>query len=195
MFDCVIEEGAYVENSVSLTGKIHVGKNVRIYGDTIITGDDVSLTGSTTLYGCYIQGNVLIHSSIIREGVGIANNVSITNCMVAGQSCIVDDAKISNARLTTMIVSGDAVITGGNWHMGKVITGTFATPALWIQGSRYAIGWSGGHWVSSGCITRPIDWWCANLEECAVWHGYTPAQVREYRMYVDLLARYIEERS
>ena len=46
--------------------------------------------------------------------------------------------------------------------------------------------------IRSGCIEKSIQWWQENITRCAEEHGYTPDQVKEYELYVDMLVRWFD---
>jgi len=62
---------------------------------------------------------------------------------------------------------------------------------IYIAGTRYPSFWAGGDMVGSGCITKPLQWWLANVEACARHHGYTTDQQREYQLHVEHIAAWM----
>jgi len=83
------------------------------------------------------------------------------------------------------------VFYGGVFHDGEFHGGVFHTTPLLIYGSRYWIGWSGKDLVSSGCITKPLEWWLENVERCAEENGYSTEEQAEYREHIEHIARWM----
>jgi len=67
---------------------------------------------------------------------------------------------------------------------------SFPVPPLRFNGSRYFMEASGPDLIRSGCIEKPAKWWADNVRRCAEEHNYTPEQIDEYELYVNLLAQW-----
>jgi len=65
-------------------------------------------------------------------------------------------------------------------------------PPIYFAGSRFAIGVTNKGLVRSGCIEKPIEWWLKNVEDYAERYCYAPEQVAEYKMYVNMIAEWME---
>ena len=59
---------------------------------------------------------------------------------------------------------------------------------IYFHGSRYSMQFLSPGLIKSGCITKPLEWWEQNITRCAEEHAYTPAEVKEYELYVKLIA-------
>ena len=85
---------------------------------------------------------------------------------------------------------------GGEFHRGTFLGGTIARSPILIYGSRYWIGWGGEvdgeSIICSGCITRPVSWWLANVEQWAKDHGYSEAEQQEYRGHVESIVAWLK---
>jgi mannose-1-phosphate guanylyltransferase len=76
-----------ISESVKFTGPALIGKNCHI-------AEDAQVKGSTVIgQGCLIGNNTLIEGSIIWDGVNIASNSSIKNCII-GSNCLIGTANI-----------------------------------------------------------------------------------------------------
>jgi len=80
-------------------------------------------------------------------------------------------------------VSGDARVSGDAW----------TDSPLFIIGTRHSLTACKSGWIKIGCIEKPIQWWLENNVRCGEEHGYTPDQIKEYKLYIDLFAeRYLK---
>ena len=52
-----------------------------------------------------------------------------------------------------------------------------------------------GSVLRSGCIEKPLDWWVENIRRTAERHNYTPRQVDEYEVFVEMFAKIAEIRK
>jgi hypothetical protein len=59
---------------------------------------------------------------------------------------------------------------------------------LYIQGSRHACLWTGPNELAIGCEIHDIEHWKANFTKIGKLNDYTPAQIDEYKRYIDLFA-------
>jgi hypothetical protein len=73
-----------------------------------------------------------------------------------------------------------------------VVYGEVNISPLHICGTRHWICWSGSELVSSGCITKPISWWLANVERCAEEHGYSAQEQDEYLLHMEHMHRWMK---
>ena len=60
-------------------------------------------------------------------------------------------------------------------------------PPLHFFGSVYFMEFSKPGFIRSGCIEKPLAWWEENIVRCAEEHQYTPEQIEEYKLYVQML--------
>ncbi|MFH1497257.1 MAG: hypothetical protein ABII82_05460 [Verrucomicrobiota bacterium] len=98
----------------------------------------------------------------------------------------------------TVQVCGEAQVCGNARVYGEAqvygnarVCGEAAITPIYIQGTRFGVCWSGDNLVSSGCITRPIDWWLSHVETCAAQHDCSELQQREYRLHVEHIAAWM----
>jgi len=61
-----------------------------------------------------------------------------------------------------------------------------------IFGSHYWIGFSKPGYIASGCINESVEWWLENIERCAEGHGYSEAEQQEYRLYVEMIVKWMD---
>jgi hypothetical protein len=60
---------------------------------------------------------------------------------------------------------------------------------LYIQGSRHALTFCKFGWIQIGCHGKPIAWWQENYKELGAKEGYTPEQIEEYGLYIELFSK------
>lgn len=92
---------------------------------------------------------------------------------------------------------------GGEMHGGEMHGGVMRGGVMWggeievsmlqIQGTRhfcYASFTEDGKeiWLGIGCEFHSIDWWLENFEQIGKSESYTPDQIAEYKLYIDLFA-------
>jgi hypothetical protein len=58
-----------------------------------------------------------------------------------------------------------------------------------ICGTRHAVFVPKFGELQIGCICRPLAWWQENRVRAGEENGYTPAEIEEYRLYIDLYAK------
>ena len=126
----------------------------------------------------------------VQDTARVADSAQVSgNAQVYGNAQVCDRAQVyDRAR-----VSGNARVCDRAQVCGNVqVYGIHNISPIYIQGSRYWIGYSGCGDVSSGCITKPLSWWLENVERCAEEHGYTPEEQVEYRSHVEHIATWME---
>ena len=65
-------------------------------------------------------------------------------------------------------------------------------PPLRFNGSKYFLEYYKPGMIKSGCIIKPLGWWRENIKRCAEENGYTPDQINEYEIYIELLSLWME---
>ncbi len=99
----------------------------------------------------------------------------------------VDDSAYVGPRA---IISGDARVYGSAW----VSRGRYLSSPLYIQGSSYPVTHNGGEWVYIGCELHTISEWRGKIgRDLAAGEEFTPAQISEYRDYLNLIARRVRK--
>jgi hypothetical protein len=61
-----------------------------------------------------------------------------------------------------------------------------------IAGSRHPVYIQHGGMIQIGCIFKPLDWWKENRVSCGEREDYSPAQIAEYGMYIELAEKLIQ---
>ena len=125
----------------------------------------------------------------VRDGVYVAPRVRVMECAVFHGGVFHDGEFHGGVFYGGEFYDGE--FHGGVFHGGVFHGGEFHTTPLLIYGSRYWIGWSGKDLVSSGCITKPLEWWLENVERCAEENGYSTEEQAEYREHIEHIARWM----
>lgn len=76
-------------------------------------------------------------------------------------------------------VSGNALVSGDAWEKSP----------LYIQGTAHAMCMYNRKKIKIGCQIHHIKTWLTKGEEIAKANDYTPEQIEEYRLYVELAAK------
>ena len=80
------------------------------------------------------------------------------------------------------------------WDCTFIVNGyKFPVCPMRFDGSKYFMEVSGPGLIRSGCIEKPVEWWQENVRRCAEEHKYTPGQIEEYELYVEMLAKWLEK--
>ena len=130
--------------------------------------------GNARVYGCaLVCGNARVYGNAQVCGFALVYD----NARVHGYAQVYDNARVCGfARVCDF----------------ARVCGTHNVTPIYIQGTRYWMGYSGCGLVTSGCITMPLSWWRENVERCAEEHGYTPVQQKEYRSHVENIAAWVK---
>src|SRR2546426_699353 len=89
---------------------------------------------------------------------------------------------------------------GGGWVQNsarvsgnaRVYGNARVSSPLLIQGSRDCLSVSAHGRLSIGCETRAIEWWEEHYDAMGRKHGYTPAQIAEYRKHIQYCKEWME---
>ena len=94
------------------------------------------------------------------------------------------------------------VFRGGEFHGGEFRGGEFHGGVfrggwliLQIQGSKHFVNIPDGKNIKIGCQCHDVDWWLSNYERVGRIEGYSYAQIKEYKMYIDLAAENIKNEN
>ena len=129
---------------------------------------------------------------------------SIKNLSVSGDAWVSGDALVSgDARVSGSAriygdawVSGNAWVSGSAWVSGDArvsgsagVSGKFNKSPLQIQGSRHFVTHSNKGEITIGCYSYSISKWKKEYGEIGKREGYAEAEIKEYGMYINLIAR------
>ena len=128
---------------------------------------------------CTVDSASHISDSIV-EACSVVTGSRVEACSVITGSTVVGSTVEADSLVTISQVAGSAHIRG-----------LHTRSPLWIQGTRYSIGYHSPGMIASGCITQPLAWWLLNVERCAEEHGYTVLQQQEYRLHVEHIAAWM----
>jgi UDP-3-O-[3-hydroxymyristoyl] glucosamine N-acyltransferase len=87
---------------------------------------------------------------------------------------------------------GDGVKIGDRATIGDGATigyGVKITQSLFITGSQNTVTWYGTGAIHIGCHCLTIAEWVEHYAEIGTTHGYTQAQIDEYKAYIDICAK------
>ena len=191
--DAIVCENAIVSGNARVSGANRAYDNTLTYFYTKVsdyTGDDVIhkyvkvdspkvsgnvvVRGNATIYGdTLFYGNAEIYddASIFGNAIVCDNAKVFGKAWIFGNATIKDDARIS----------GDARI-----HGKAKVSGTFETTPLQLQGTKGFFNISKQNEITIGYKTFSIDHWLENYESINREEGYTEAQIKEYKTYIDL---------
>jgi len=71
--------------------------------------------------------------------------------------------------------------------------GELKQPPLHFSGSQYFIEFSRPGYIRSGCVEESVSWWQHHVASCAREYNYKPEQVKEYKLYVELLVEWMRQ--
>ena len=126
----VVDDAAYIAETVVLTGDIVVGAESSIWYGTVLRGDvnkirigrgvniqDGSVVHVSRLYPCIIEDRVsighmaLIHACTLEEG-----------CFVGMKACIMDGVVVERGALvaaSSLVTPGKRIPAGEMWEIGR----------------------------------------------------------------------------
>ena len=115
------------------------------------------------------------------------------NAQVCGNALVFGDARVFGGAQ----VSGDARVYGNAQVFGdaqvygdaQVCGGQWATPPLYIQGSRHALTLCSHTQIAVGCHVHTIAEWQKKYKAIGKLERYTLAQITEYGEYISLVAK------
>jgi len=90
---------------------------------------------------------------------------------------------------------GDGVTLGDDVKLGeKVKLGNdgldYPSSPLQIQGSRNLLYVAGPSYIGIGCVRHRSKWWLVNYVKVGKRNGYTPAQIAEYKQWLDIAVQW-----
>jgi len=132
----------------------------------------------------------------VQDNCSVSNDSFIDENSTVRSSSTVIDSTVRGSSVTDSSVRGGSIVTnstvrGSTVTAGARITGDHPRSPLWIQGTRYSIGYISPGVVASGCISKPLTWWLEHVERCAEEYGYTAKQQREYRLHIEHIAAWM----
>jgi hypothetical protein len=106
---------------------------------------------------------------------------------VYGNACVSGTARVyGNASVSdTACVSGNACVSG----TARVSGGKWEKSPLYIQGTRHALTNSKPGFLSIGCHEHEFKYWKTHYKMIGKSEGYTPTQITEYGIYIDLFCK------
>ncbi len=138
---------------------------------------------------------VVIGSSFVKDASLIKGDAVVVDSRATGHVLIQDTARVqANAYVAGfMTIMGDVVLDGGCYFgHGFLEHGTHRACPIWISASQYPIGWAGvPGFIRSGCISESVEWWDANVGNCAAYYGYTEEQQNEYRLLFECVRNWM----
>ena len=155
-------------------------------------------------YYCNIGNCCVIGNGCeLDNGCELGNDCELGNCCKLGYYCnIGNDCVIGNdCNIGYYCNIGNCCELDNDCKLGnycelgnccKLGNGCESIYPLWFFGIKHPIGFHKKGYVSSGCITKPIQWWIENITRCAEEHNYTPEQVKEYEWRVKTLASWMK---
>ena len=168
--DAYVREDAFVSSdAVVRQGSVSGG---RIFGGTISGG---RIFGGT-IYGGRIYGG-LIYGGEIRGGR-------------------IHGGEIRGGRIYGGEIRGGQVLGGqifggclvrGTFLLGTLRYGVWQTAPVQIQGSRDCVNEASKTLIQIGCLCQTAERWRTYGENIAQANGYTPAQIEEYRIYLQTI--------
>jgi hypothetical protein len=170
---------------------------------------DADLTGANltraNLAGANLTGANLTRANLTRANLAGANladadltRADLTGANLAGAYLMgadltradlaganLTDANLTDANLTDANLTG-AYLAGANLAGVRGLRIDHILPQ--IQGTRHRVRMDGYRVIKIGCISKPIEWWLEHSVRCGEEHGYTPEQIAEYRLYIEMIA-------
>jgi len=202
--------GGWVHRTAFVADTAYVGPNAVVSGDAVVFGNARVLGYAMVLDRAVVFGNAEVYGHAVVSGsawVGDNAEVSGTakvcdNAWVFGDAEVGDNAEVSgSARIFgfavvngdakvfgSAVVSGDAVVCGS----ARVYSGEWKVSPPYIQGTRHALTLSSFTEITIGCQTHPIPYWLECGEAIGRGHGYSDAEIAEYQLHIEHLARMAE---
>ena len=111
----------------------------------------------------------------VNDSVYIGENAIVFSGILYGNAWVSGDAQVyGNAR-----VYGDAQVYGDAWEKSP----------LFILGSRHSLTNAKYGHIQIGCHCKEIKWWQENFRDIGKKEGYTPEEIEEYGLYIELFAK------
>lgn len=187
--NAAVFENAKVYGDAIVSGNAEVCGNAEIWGDALIQ-DNANVHGNSKVYGKAVVGDNAIvfddatinHDANVSERAVIANNAFVTEyAEISGHAIIYGNAQVSG----NTKVSGNSKIHGCT----ILLSGTWATSPLQIQGTRYHFHVSGERTVTVGCITKTVEDWRIFYEKLFIEYNFTEKEKIEYISYFNLASK------
>jgi len=136
-------------------------KKTAIVAASAFVGESAHVYGDARVYGnAHVYGDARVSG----------------DALVSGNAHVYGDARVSGDAL----VSGNAHVYGDAW--GK--------SPIYIQGSRHCVFQPKHGHIQIGCQCHPFAWWSTDAAlEMAKNHGFTDAEIAEYREIVALIVK------
>jgi hypothetical protein len=168
--------GGFVESvgNLSPKGNAWVYGDARVHGNAWVYGN-AQVHGDARVYGnAWVHGNARVYGNARVHG----NAWVYGNAQVHGNAWVYGDARVyGNAQ-----VHGDARVYGDVWVISP----------LQIQGTRHFVNLATHSLIKIGCYDRTLPGWLEGFESIGKENGYTESQIKEYKMYLDMCASWLE---
>ena len=101
----------------------------------------------------------------------------------AEPACYIEGVVYGNAQVYgDAHVSGNAQVYGDAWVFNP----------LYIAGSLHPVTACAYGQLQIGCIGKSLTWWKENRVRAGEENGYTPAQIEEYGLYVEMAEKWMK---
>ena len=169
---------------------------------------EAAVKSGANLCGAYLSGAYLSGANLSGADLGGAD-LSGTNLSGANLSgadlggaylggAYLKSANLSNADLSDTNLIGANLSNAYLGGSGAYFSGAKGGPfPIFITSDQYGFQQANadGSVLRSGCIEKPLDWWVENIRRTAERHNYTPRQVDEYEVFVEMFAKIAEIRK
>lgn len=160
----VSENSQVLENSC-VFGRSHVFGDSRIFGASRVLGDSRVFDRAWVFDTAWVFNGASIYGD--SQAFGCSN--------ASGGSRMFGSARLyGNARLC-----GHAKLRDGDWSVSP----------LYIQGTMHPVWMESPTDLAIGCWVYGLAEWLAKWDKLKAFTGYTPEQIDEYRLYLELACR------
>ena len=143
-----------------------------------------------------------LNKNIVKFGLYLVlDNGQPTNAYASEKAVFKDNADIKAGHFRGGVFNGgvfhDGVFHDGVFHNGIFNGGVFYDGwiPLQINGSRHFVNIPDGVHIKIGCIRLTPKQWQVNFEKIGQEENYTPHQIKEYKRYIDIASKMIEEKG
>ena len=166
-----VEELVYLHPTSIVFGNAQVCGDARVCGNALVFGG-AQVSGDARVYG---NAQVFGDAQVFGNAHVYGNALVFGDALVFGNALVYGNAQVSGKAL----VYGNAQVCGGQW----------ATPPLYIQGSRHALTLCSHTQIAVGCHVHTIAEWQKKYKAIGKLERYTLAQITEYGEYISLVAK------
>ena len=135
----------------------------------------------------WVQITAYVEATATIMGVVYGNAQVSGDAQVFGDALVLGNSQVSGNALVfgNAQVFGDAQVFGN----ARVLGDGWEQSPHYVQGTKHAATNSKYGYIAIGCQVHTFAHWQANVEEIARDHGYTEAEVAEYRAIVDFMVK------